>query len=414
MKTILVVGAGPAGCMAAIEAAQGGAQVYLLEKNNCIGRKLAITGKGRCNVTNIAERAEFLKHVPGNSKFLYSAFNQCFNQDIMQFFEQLGVPLKVERGGRVFPVSDSAKDITSALQRKMLDLGVILKLNTSVKKIVLHEGKLVGVQLADDSILKGDAVIMATGGASYPATGSNGEGMKLVVNCGHTLMPLTPSLVPLESDDGYIGELQGLSLRNVRLTAFIDGKKEQSLFGEMMFTHFGITGPIVLSMSRMVCLALSAGKEVVLALNLKPALTKEQLDARLQRDLQKYSKKNLGNTLVDLLPHRLIPVVLDLSYLEMTTRACELDKKSRLRLLDTLQHLEISISRPRPLSEAIVTSGGISIKEIDPKSMESKIVAGLYCVGEMLDVDGYTGGYNLQIAFSTGYAAGRAAAKEVE
>ncbi len=412
MQKVIVIGGGAAGLMAAVTAAQNGAEVLLIEKNKRLGKKLLITGKGRCNVTNTAALQDFIKNIPGNGKFLYSVFSKFFNWDIRSFFEELDVPLKEERGGRIFPVSDKAMDIVDAFERCLRHLAVQVKCNEPVKDLKIENGTVKGVITASGDFYAADKVILAVGGASYPGTGSTGDGYEMVKKWGHSIVPLHPSLVPLESDDDWVKELQGLSLRNVNVTVLCDGKVKNEMFGEMLFTHFGVSGPIILSLSREIVLDLQSGHTVDISINLKPALTKEQLDKRICRDFEKYSRKQLKNSLGELLPSKLIPVVIDLAYIDEDKFVNQISKEERERLVDLLQNLVLNISKPRPLSEAIVTAGGISTKEINPKTMESKIIKNLYCAGEVLDVDGFTGGYNLQAAFSMGYAAGMDSTKD--
>lgn len=406
MKKIIVIGAGPGGMMAAAKAAENGAEVLLLEKMNRVGKKMLITGKGRCNITNAADLSEIIKNITGNGRFLYSALQAFDNQDVMQFFRDHGVEIKVERGNRVFPVSDKAQDAVDALYMYLHELGVKIRTEARVKDIITAEGRAAGVRLADGEVLAADAVILATGGASYPGTGSTGDGYVMAEKLGHSILPLRPSLVPLETEEDWPMAAQGLSLRNVRVQLLVDGKKTEEEFGEMLFTHFGVTGPIILSLSRPAAQALAEDSLVELSINLKPALTPEQLDARIQRDFQKYQRKQLKNALHDLLPGKLIEPVLDLAYLDPDAFVHQTSKEQRLRLAEVLQHMMLTISRTRPLAEAIVTAGGVSTKEIQPKTMESKLVPGLYLVGEVVDVDAFTGGYNLQAAFSMGAAAG--------
>ncbi len=408
---IIVAGAGPAGMMAAIKAAENGAQVVLLEKMSRPGKKMLITGKGRCNITNVAEKQELIRNIPGNGKFLYSCLKAYDNEDVQLFFQTLGVPTKVERGGRVFPISDKAADVVEAMVLYLQELGVELVLDARVEKIltqadeagVLHA---TGFRLSDGREYKGDAAILATGGASYPGTGSTGDGCRLAQRLGHHIVKLLPSLVPLETEDDWVKELQGLSLKNVKATLLSDGEKVSDMFGEMLFTHFGISGPIVLSLSRQAAQLLSQGHFVEMELDLKPALTPEQLDARLLRDFQKYLNKEIKNGMKDLLPGRLIEPVLDAAYLKPDTPVNTITREQRHKLAEVLKALPMIISGTRPIAEAIVTAGGIDTKEINPKTMESKLVKGLYFAGETTDVDGYTGGFNLQAAFSMGAAAG--------
>ncbi len=406
MNKIIVIGAGPGGMMAAAKAAENGAEVLLLEKMNRVGKKMLITGKGRCNITNAADVPEIIRNITGNGRFLYSALQSFDNQDVMRFFQEHGVEIKVERGQRVFPVSDKAQDAVDAMYMYLHELGVKIRTEARVRDILTAEGHAAGVRLIDGEILSASAVILATGGASYPGTGSTGDGYAMAEALGHTIVPLRPSLVPLETEEDWPLAAQGLSLRNVRVQLLADGQKIAEEFGEMMFTHFGVTGPIILSLSRPAAQALADGSMVELSINLKPALTPEQLDARLQRDFLKYQRKQLKNALHDLLPSKLIEPVLDLSYLDPDAFVHQTSKEQRLRLAEVLQHMVLTVSRTRPLAEAIVTAGGIATREINPKTMESKKVPGLYLVGEVVDVDAFTGGYNLQAAFSMGAAAG--------
>ncbi|MGP1574375.1 NAD(P)/FAD-dependent oxidoreductase [Selenomonas sp.] len=406
-RRIIVVGAGPAGFMAAAKAAEYGASVLLLEKMKQPGRKMLITGKGRCNITNAAPIAEIVKNIPGNGSFLYSALHAFDNEDVRGFFRELGIETKVERGGRVFPVSDRAADAVEALIAYLHELGVKIETESRVAKILTEGGRAVGVVLASGAKLTADAVVLAVGGASYPGTGSTGDGYEMARRLGHTVGAILPSLVPLVTEDDWVKDAQGLSLRNVRVTLLADDKKIGEDFGEMMFTHFGVTGPIVLSLSRAAARALAAGKFVELALDLKPALSPEILAARVQRDFEKYRNKALKNAMRDLLPGKLIEPVLDAAYLPSEKPVHDLRREERLRLSETIKHLVLTVTKTRPLAEAIVTAGGVSTKEIHPKTMESKLVPGLYFAGEVVDVDGFTGGYNLQAAFSMGAAAGR-------
>lgn len=412
MANVLVIGGGAAGLLAGIAAAQSGAQTVILEKMRRPGQKILITGKGRCNITNNCDLQEIIKNIPGNGRFLNSALRRFTNQDIVQLLEDNGLPTKVERGGRVFPVSDKAADVVDTLVKIYKNYGGRLLTDCKVKSITAEFGKITGAITADGQKFAADAVILAAGGSSYPGTGSDGSGVKLAKALGHTIVPLAPSLVPLESDSPYIADLQGLSLRNIEGTVYADGKKIGSEFGEMLFTHFGVSGPIILSLSKCVAEAFAKGaQEVELAIDLKPALDKDKLDARLQRDFTQYSRKQMPNGMKDLLPQRLIAPVLDQAFIDEEKFVNQLSRAERRRLVDVLKAFTVPITGTRPIAEAIVTAGGVSLKEIDPKTMESKLIKGLFFAGEVMDIDGYTGGYNLQAAFSTGYAAGTFAAQ---
>ena len=402
---VIVIGAGPAGMMAAIRAAENGANVILFEKNNRLGKKLSITGKGRCNITNIADNAEVIKNIPGNGKFLYSALKNFSTADTVNFFENLGLKTKIERGGRIFPQSDNAADVIEVLENKLNLLGVDIKLNSRVTEIFADNKKIRGVEV-DKKFFDADKIILATGGKSYPATGSTGDGFIFAEKLGHTITEILPALVPLEVEEDFIKDLQGLSLKNVRVTLNADNKKISEIFGEMLFTHFGISGPIILTLSRTVAKLLSEKKFVELLINLKPALTAEQLNLRILRDFEKFKHKIIKNSLVELLPQKLIPIILDLAYIDENKKIDEITKIERLRLIKILQNLPLTITKTRPISEAIVTAGGISVKEINPATMESKIIKNLFIVGEVADIDGFTGGFNLQAAWAMGNAAG--------
>lgn len=411
MKNVIVVGGGAAGMMAAYQAAGEGSHVILLEKMPSLGRKILITGKGRCNITNACDTQQLIKNMPGNGRFLHSAYREFDNTDMIALIEQWGVQTKVERGGRVFPVSDKAKDVIDAFSRALAKKQVEVITGQPVRKILVENDQVVGVA-TDHKQYSADAVILATGGASYPGTGSSGDGYRMAKEVGHAITPLKPSLVPLEVAEDWIKELQGLSLKNVTATVLVGGKKQADDFGEMLFTHYGLSGPIILSLSKVVAEALNAGnKEVMLEINLKPALSEEVLDKRVQRDWEKFSRKQLKNSLNELLPTKMIPVIIDLAFLDPDKFVNQITKSERARLLRQLQHLTFTIQRTRPVSEAIVTAGGVSTKEINPATMESKLIKNLYFAGEVIDIDGYTGGYNLQAAFSTGYAAGKAIAE---
>ena len=407
---IAIVGGGPAGIMAAIRAAETGATVTLYEKNNVLGRKLRITGKGRCNLTNLADPSEIVKNIVGNGKFLYSALKNFSAEDTINFFENLGLKTKVERGNRVFPASDNATDVIDVLTRRLATLNVDVKLNSRVDGIFENGGKIIGVEV-NKKFVSADVVILATGGSSYPATGSTGDGYKFAKSLGHTVTPILPALVPLEVEEDFVHDLQGLSLKNVRVTLKADGKFVEEIFGEMLFTHFGVSGPIILTLSRTVSKLLAEKVFVELSINLKPALTIEQLDARILRDLKKFQRKSIKNALIELLPSKLIPPILDLSYIDEDKKVHEVTKEERRRILENLRGLTLTVTKTRPITEAIVTAGGVDVNEVNPKTMESKLVKGLFIVGEVLDIDGYTGGFNLQAAWATGNTAGRSLIK---
>lgn len=411
MSNVAIIGGGAAGLLAGIAAAQDGARVTIFEKMRIPGKKMLITGKGRCNITNACELPEIIKNLPGNGRFLNSALHGFTNDDIVELLESNGLATKVERGGRIFPVSDTAKDVVDTLVKIYTKAGGKIQTDKKVLEIICKDGAVTGIKTVD-GFYGADAVILAAGGASYPGTGSDGSGAKLAKKAGHTIVPLKPSLVPLESDYPYVDDLQGLSLRNVEATLLADGKKLGTEFGEMLFTHFGVSGPIVLSLSNLAAKALGEGKEVELVIDLKPALSEAKLDARIQRDFVEYSRKQLVNGMKDLLPQRLIPVVCDMAFLDEEKYVNQISREERHRLMKTLKGFSVPITGTRPIAEAIVTAGGVSVKEINPKTMESKLIQGLYFAGEVMDVDGYTGGFNLQAAFSSGYVAGRAAAAQ--
>ena len=411
---IAVIGGGAAGLMAAGRAAELGAAVTLFEKNKDPGKKLAITGKGRCNLTNNCDRDTFLQNVLSNPRFLYTAYSNFSAQDVMSFFEENGVPLKTERGNRVFPVSDRAKDIVHALDAYACGPEwnpVQRHFGTAVTELITQEGHVVGVQCARDSFLPFDAVIVCTGGLSYPLTGSTGDGYRFAQHVGHTLVPPRPSLVPIETEESWCRDLQGLSLRNVKVTLF-DTTASRVLFddfGEMLFTHFGISGPTILSLSSH--LHPENGHRYQIRIDLKPALEEATLDRRLLADFQKYQNRNFSNALHDLLPQKLIPVIISLSGISPDAKVNGITKEERRKLLSLLKGLPLTFLRFRPIREAIVTAGGVSVSEINPKSMESRLVSGLYFAGEVLDLDAYTGGFNLQIAFSCARLAAEKAAE---
>lgn len=406
---VVIVGGGAAGIFAAIGAAEKGAPVLLLEKKPRLGMKLRITGKGRCNLTNIASLEQFIENIPGNGRFLYGALSNFSNQDLISYLAKLGIQTKVERGGRVFPVSDQAGEMVRVLEDHLRQLPVTILFRQAVTDLVCSNNQLTGVQVGE-KYFPARGVILATGGLSYPATGSTGDGYRLAQKLGHHLTPLRPSLVPLETAEAWVRNLEGLSLKNVRLAAYAAQKKIGEAFGEMLFTDSGISGPIVLTLSRDVTRALEGGL-VKLELNLKPALDRKTLDGRLLRDFKKHSNKHLKNALVEILPQALISPVVDLSSLPPDQPVHQISKKERQGLATILQSLPLTVVGTRPIDEAIITSGGICVKEVNPKTMGSRLLANLFFAGEILDIDGYTGGFNLQAAFSTGYLAGKAAAE---
>ena len=406
MKRVVVIGGGAAGLMAAVIAGREGAKVTLLEKMNFVGKKMGITGKGRCNITNASNMSEFIKNTPGNGKFLYGAYERFTNEDLLQLLHDAGLETKVERGGRVFPASDSALDVRNTFMKLMKHYGVDVLLEEPVKKILVADGVVNGV-VTDKETYFADAVVIATGGKSYPATGSAGDGYILAAEVGHKITDIRPSLVPIVTEESWVKDLMGLSLKNVELSVVAKNKVQTKMFGEMMFTHFGITGPIVLSLSHTVGKLMRKKNIGVIGLdiNLKPALSPETLDKRLQKDFDLYSKKQLINGMKDLLPSRLIPLIIELSGINPQKPINQISKEERQQIGYMLQHMPLTVKGLRPVEEAIVTAGGISLKEFNPKTMESKLVKGLYGAGEVLDIDAFTGGYNLQAAFSTGYVA---------
>lgn len=406
MKRVVVIGGGAAGLMAAVIAGREGAKVTLLEKMNYVGKKMGITGKGRCNITNACDMSEFIKNTPGNGKFLYGAYERFTNEDLLQLLHDAGLETKVERGGRVFPASDSALDVRNTFMKLMKHYGVDVHLEEPVKKILVDDGTVTGV-VTDKETYHADAVVIATGGKSYPATGSTGDGYILASQVGHTITDIRPSLVPIVTKESWVKDLMGLSLRNVELSVIAKNKVQATMFGEMMFTHFGITGPIVLSLSHTVGKLMRKKNigTIGLDINLKPALSPETLDKRLQKDFDLYSKKQLINGMKDLLPSRLIPLIIELAGIDPQKPINQISKEERQQIGYMLQHMPLTVKGLRPVEEAIVTAGGISLKEFNPKTMESKLVKGLYGAGEVLDIDAFTGGYNLQAAFSTGYVA---------
>ncbi len=410
MKKIIVIGGGAAGMMAAITAAEQGADVVLLEKNEKLGKKIYITGKGRCNVTNACETEELLKNIVTNRRFLYSALYSFTNENTMRFFEECGVPLKVERGERVFPVSDKSSDVINGLAKRLKQAGVTVRFGATVNKVCVEDGSVTGVLLQNGERLVCDACIIATGGLSYTSTGSTGDGYTFAKLCGHTVTECYPSLVALKIKEPFAKELEGLSLKNVRLRA-VQGKKElYNEFGELLFTADGVSGPLVLSASAVVTDKLEKG-EITLSLDLKPALSKEELDARILRDFEEAKNKQFRNALDKLLPQRLIRVIIELCGIPEEKQVNSVTKQERSMLTDVLKGMTMHIKKTGGFNEAVITKGGVSVKEVNPSTMESKLVKGLFFAGEVLDVDALTGGYNLQIAWSTGYLAGSSAAE---
>ena len=409
MNKVIVIGGGAAGLMAALSAAEAEASVLLLEGNEKLGKKIYITGKGRCNVTNACEPAAFMNKVVKNPRFLFSALNAFGPEDMMALLERLGCPVKVERGDRVFPVSEKASDVTRALEKELRRLGVSIRLNTKVSHILVENTAVCGVELEDGTRLEADRVVVATGGQSYPSTGSTGDGFRWMAELGHTVYPPLPSLIPLTCGAAWVSALQGLSLKNVRLTLKRGKKVLYSDVGEMLFTHFGISGPLVLSASAH--MAELAPEDVELLLDLKPGLTAQQLDARLLREMDASGKRQLRTLLTTLYPASLAEEMPALCGIPAQTPACEITREQRARLVKAGKELRLPVDGTRPLTEAVVTRGGVSVKEINPATMESKKIHGLYAAGELLDVDAMTGGFNLQIAFSTGHLAGMSAAE---
>lgn len=413
MSKVLIVGGGAAGMMAAVTAARQGDEVSLFEKNEKLGKKLFITGKGRCNITNAADIEAFFRAMNSNPKFMYSGFYSFTNDQVIQFFEDLGVQTKIERGDRVFPVSDHSSDVINALSQEMKRLGVQIYLHSEVRELLVEELSdadgtemtVSGVVLASGKKIRGDSVIVTTGGASYPSTGSTGDGYRFAKACGHKVTDLLPALVPMEVKEWYAGELMGLSLRNIEIK-ITDGKKKlYEEFGEMLFTHYGVTGPVILSASSVVGRRLKQ-KELTLHIDLKPALAEEQLDKRVLRDFESNHNRQFKNAVDGLFPAKLKPVMVELSGIPEEKKVNEITKEERLKFVRLIKDFTMTLTSLRGYNEAIITKGGVSVKEIDPGTMESKLVHRLYFAGEVLDLDAMTGGFNLQIAWSTGYLAG--------
>ncbi|MFR8233254.1 MAG: NAD(P)/FAD-dependent oxidoreductase [Clostridia bacterium] len=411
---VVVIGGGPAGMMAAITSRENGNDVTIIEKNKQLGKKLLITGKGRCNITSSLDMSEFIKNTPGNGMFLYSAFQKYTNQDIIKFLEKQGLRVKEERGNRIFPITDKSLDVLKCFESKIKELDIKINFDEEAKELIINENKEIKAVKTSKREIIADKVILATGGKSYPLTGSTGDGYKMVEELGHKITSIKPSLVPLEIyDKNLCTKLQGLSLKNVSIK-LIDKQKNKEIyedFGEMIFTHFGVSGPIILSSSAHLVRhknieQLMKEKKIILKIDFKPALREEKLDERILRDFNEFKNKQFKNALDKLLPQKLIPVIIEKSEINPNKKVNEITKKERANLLKQLKDFEVDVKEFRSIDEAIITSGGISIKEINPKTMESKKIKGLFFAGEIIDVDSYTGGFNLQVAYSTGYVAG--------
>ena len=413
---VVVIGGGPAGMMSAITSAENGNDVILLEKNKSLGKKLLITGKGRCNITSSLPMEDFIKNTPGNGMFLYSAFNSFTNQDIIQFLKEQGLEVKEERGNRIFPITDKSQDVLNCFEKKLESLkNVKIIYQMPVEEIIIDSNnKVIGVKCKNNDIIKADKVILATGGKSYPLTGSTGDGYEMAKKLGHTIVNIKPSLVPLETYEQDLHQsLQGLSLRNVKIKLVDENKKKEIYedFGEMLFTHFGVSGPVILSASAHLVrykniYELLKNKKIKLQIDLKPALTEEKLNDRILRDFEEFKNKSFKNSLYKLLPQKLIPIIIEYSGIDKEKQVNSITKQERLNLIKLLKGFKVTIKNFRKIEDGIITAGGINIKEVNPKTMESKKIEGLYFAGEVLDVDSYTGGFNLQIAYSTGFVAG--------
>jgi len=410
-RRVIVVGGGAAGLMAAGQAAGLGAETLLQEDASRPARKLRITGKGRCNLTNVTPVSEFITHFGPNGRFLRQALARFSTSELGAFFGELGVRTVTERGGRVFPASGQAQDVVDAMVGWIRKRGVTVQTRSPVERLLVEDGRVVGV-LAAGRVYRADATIIATGGASYPATGSTGDGYRLAASVGHTIVPIRPALVPLETAGNIAPRLQGLSLRHVTVRVWVNGKKRAEQFGEMLFTHFGLSGPIILSLSRQVVDALRLGQSVTISIDLKPALDERKLDARLLRDLDGHGKQRFRTLLKELLPRKLIPVCIDATSISPDKAGHQITAQERKRLRTWLKDFRLEVTGHRPFAEAIITAGGVDTREVNPRTMASRLVEGLYFAGEVLDVDADTGGYNLQAAFSTGWVAGRAAARQ--
>lgn len=405
MKKVLIVGGGAAGMFASVFAARNGNEVHVFEKNEKLGKKLFITGKGRCNITNAGDMENLFENVVGNRKFLYSSFYGYTNEDVIDFFEKLGVRTKIERGNRVFPVSDHSSDVIAALSGEMKRAGVRVHLHTKVAKILTEDGRFSGLELATGECVSGDACIVATGGFSYQTTGSDGDGYRFAEELGHQVTEIYPSLVPLAIEEPFVRELQGLSLKNVEASIYDGKKKLYQDFGEMLFTHYGVSGPLILSGSSHIAKKIG-DKKLKLVIDLKPALTEEQLDQRVLRDFEQNINRQFKNAVTKLFPAKLIPVMIELSGIDPDKKVHDISRTERQKFVHLIKQFELTILGLRGYNEAIITKGGVKVKEIDPGTMESKLVPDVYFVGEVLDLDALTGGYNLQIAWSTAHAAG--------
>ena len=412
MSRVLIIGGGAAGMAGAVFAAENGCEVHVFEKNEKLGKKLFITGKGRCNFTNAADIEDFFSAVVSNPKFLYSALYSFTNQQAVELFESLGVKTKIDRGGRVFPDSDHSSDIIRALERRMDSLGVHIHLHTEVEEVLQKEGRFFGLRLKNGKQILGDACIIATGGLSYPSTGSTGDGYRFARKCGHTVTELLPALVPIEVKEWYAKELQGLSLRNIRVQVTDGKRKVYEEFGEMLFTHYGVTGPVILSASSIVGNILKK-KELMLHIDLKPALSVEKLEQRVLREFESNHNRQFKNVAASLFPSKLRPVMVELSGIPSEKKINEITKEERKRFISLIKDFQMTLTRTREYKEAIITQGGVNVKEIDPGTMESKLVKHLYFAGEVIDVDALTGGFNLQVCWSTAYLAAAAASDTI-
>lgn len=408
MAKVYVIGGGAAGMMAAIAAARNGHRVTIFEKNEKLGKKLFITGKGRCNLTNACDKDTFFENVISNPKFLYSAFHQLNNFDVIDFFESLGLKTKIERGNRVFPQSDKSSDVIAVMKKELERLGVEIRYNSEVSDILIKNGCFYGIKLKDsEEDYTGDAVIVATGGLSYPLTGSTGDGYRFAKKAGHSVTELFPSLVPLYVAESFVKELMGLTLKNISITVKSGNKEIYKDFGELLFTHFGVSGPVILSASRFLIPYIKSDEKLTLTIDLKPALTLQQLDQRLLRDFEEFKNKQFKNSLNRLLPNKLIDVIIRLSHMDPDKQVNSVTREERMHLAELLKNFTLTIEKLGPFSQAVITKGGISVNEVNPSTMESKYIKNLYFAGEVLDLDALTGGFNLQIAWSTGYLAGK-------